>query len=82
MTNSRGLRMGQNELVVFLATISATTALGIDMILPAFGAVREAFGLPEDSTSVALTVTTYFLGMSVSQILYGPLADRNRRARC
>ncbi|MEM9651219.1 MAG: multidrug effflux MFS transporter [Actinomycetota bacterium] len=76
MTNSRGLRMGQNELVVFLATISATTALGIDMILPAFGAVREAFGLPEDSTSVALTVTTYFLGMSVSQILYGPLADR------
>lgn len=68
--------MSQNEFVTFLATISATTALGIDLILPSFGAVREAFGLAEDSTSVALTVTTYFLGMSVSQIFYGPFADR------
>ncbi len=68
--------MGQNEFVGFLATISATTALGIDMVLPAFGDVREAFGLAEDSTSVALTVTVYFLGMSLAQIVYGPLTDR------
>ena len=68
--------MGRNEFVGFLATISATTALGIDMILPAFGQVREAFGLPDDSTQVALTVTMYFLGLSTAQVLYGPLADR------
>ncbi len=79
MNNDQGtprLRMGQNEFVGFLATISATTALGIDMVLPAFGDVREAFGLAEDSTSVALTVTVYFLGMSLAQIVYGPLTDR------
>ncbi len=72
----RSVGMGSNEFVWFLATISATTALGIDMVLPAFGEVRQAFGLADDSTSVALTVTVYFLGLSVSQILYGPLADR------
>lgn len=71
-----GSRMGRNEFVGFLATISATTALGIDMILPAFGQVREEFGLAPDSTSVALTVTVYFLGLSTAQVIYGPLADR------
>lgn len=73
---AKPLRMGQNEFVGFLATISATTALGIDMVLPAFGEVREAFGLDESSTQVALTVTVYFLGLSLAQIFYGPLTDR------
>ena len=68
--------MSQNEFVGFLATISATTALGIDMVLPAFGDVRTAFGLPPDSTQVALTVTLYFLGLAMAQIFYGPLTDR------
>ncbi len=70
------LRMSQNEFVGFLATISATTALGIDLVIPAFGDVRGAFGLAEDSTQVALTVTTYFLGLSIAQIIYGPFTDR------
>lgn len=68
--------MRSREFVAFLASISATTALGIDLILPAFGQVRTAFGLAPDSTSVALTVTTYFLGLSLAQVLYGPLSDR------
>lgn len=75
------LRMKQNEFVGFLATISATTALGIDMVLPAFSDVRQAFGLPDDSTQVALTVTIYFLGLSIAQIFYGPLTDRFGRKR-
>lgn len=68
--------MSERETVAFLATISATTALGIDLIIPAFSQVREAYGLPADSTQVALTVTVYFLGLSLAQLLYGPLADR------
>lgn len=79
MTEQRAnarLKMSQNEFVGFLATVSATTALGIDMVLPAFGQVRQAFGLAEDSTQVALTVTVYFLGLSLAQLIYGPLTDR------
>lgn len=76
MTGERAIRMSSTEFVVFLATISAMTALGIDLIVPAFGAIRETFGLAENSTSVGLTVTTYFLGLSLGQIIYGPLADR------
>ena len=59
-----------------LAAISATTALGIDMALPAFGAIRSDLGLPDGSNQVALVVTAYFLGLAGAQMLYGPFTDR------
>lgn len=59
-----------------LAAISATTALGIDMALPAFAEIRAGLGLPPDSPRVALTVTLYFLGLASAQLLYGPFTDR------
>ena len=59
-----------------LAAISATTALGIDMALPAFTDIRIGLGLSADSPRVALTVTLYFLGLACAQLLYGPFTDR------
>ena len=59
-----------------LAAISATTALGIDMALPAFAEIRAGLGLAPDSPRVALTVTLYFLGLASAQMLYGPFTDR------
>lgn len=81
--NARGRRrtgptrsIGEREFVAILAAISATTALGIDMALPAFGEIRAGLGLAPASPRVALTVTLYFLGLSSAQMLYGPFADR------
>lgn len=54
----------------------AMIALGVDVVLPAFPALRLEFGLAPDSTEVALVITAYFLGLAFSQIVYGPLADR------
>ncbi len=59
-----------------LAAIMASTALGIDLMLPAFGDIREAFGLADDSTAVAGIVTAYFIGMALAQVIWGPIADR------
>lgn len=56
--------------------VMAATALGIDLMLPAFGSMRIDFGLPPDSTAVTGTVTTYFLGLALAQVVYGPLSDR------
>ena len=71
-----GRSIGERELVGILAAISATTALGIDMALPAFGEIRAGLGLAPDSPRVALTVTLYFLGLASAQMFYGPFADR------
>lgn len=54
----------------------ALAALGIDIVLPAFGDMRQDFGLAADSTAVAGVVTAYFIGFSLAQVVYGPLADR------
>lgn len=54
----------------------ALAALGIDVMLPAFGAIRADLGLAADSTAVTGLITAYFLGMAVGQLAYGPLADR------
>ena len=54
----------------------ATAALAIDLMLPAFAAIRTSFGLSEDSTTPAQIITLFFLGMALAQVVFGPLADR------
>jgi DHA1 family bicyclomycin/chloramphenicol resistance-like MFS transporter len=57
------------------------TALGIDLMLPAFPKIRHEFGMPSDSTQVAWIVTAYFLGMAIGPWFYGPASDRFGRRR-
>jgi len=68
--------MQGNELIVFLAMAMALSALGIDLLLPAFPQIRAEFGLPPGSTEVSGFITAYFVGLAVGQLLIGPLADR------
>lgn len=68
--------MGQREFTSLLALSMALAALGIDLMLPAFGAMREDLGLGRGSPAISAVVTAYFLGLAVGQILYGPLSDR------
>ena len=68
-------RLGQFELTALLAAAMSIAALGIDLLLPAFGDIRESLGLAEDSTAVAGLVTTYFLGLAIGQLFYGPASD-------
>lgn len=76
MDGDRFGRQRRSEMVALLAAITAMIALAIDSMLPAFASVREAFGLAPDSTSVALVITVFFLGLGVGQFLYGPVSDR------
>ncbi len=68
-------RMGEREFTVMVAMTMALTALAIDSILPAFGAIRQDFGLAADSTAAAQIVTFFFLGLASGQWIYGPMAD-------
>ena len=54
----------------------ALAALGIDLMLPAFGVMRADLGLAENSNALTGLITAYFLGLATGQLLYGPLADR------
>ncbi len=71
--------MGPRELLLMISAIMALMALAIDLLLPAFDEIREAFGLDPDSTQVSQVITVFFLGLAVAQLVWGPLADRYGR---
>ncbi|POA20020.1 Bcr/CflA family drug resistance efflux transporter [Pseudomonas sp. FW300-N1A1] len=60
--------------ILILGALSAFGPLAIDFYLPAFPAMAAAFGT--DEKHVQLTLASYFLGLSIGQLAYGPVADR------
>jgi MFS transporter, DHA1 family, multidrug resistance protein len=66
-------------LILMLGALNTITPFSIDMYLPGFPAIAR--DLHTSIGKVALSVSTYFLGFAVGQIMYGPLLDRFGRKR-
>ncbi|KAA2243893.1 multidrug effflux MFS transporter [Chitinophaga agrisoli] len=66
------------EFIALSACSMALTAMGIDIMLPAFAAVRIHFHLPASSTDTARIISFFFMGQ-VTQIIFGVLSDRYGR---
>lgn len=61
-------------LLPVLAMLSAFAPLSIDMYLPSFPMLTQAFGT--DASRVQLTLSAFLLGFGLAPLFYGPLADR------
>jgi DHA1 family bicyclomycin/chloramphenicol resistance-like MFS transporter len=66
-------------LILMIGALNAITPFSIDMYLPAFPKI--AADMHTSIGNVSLSVSTYFLGFAIGQILYGPLLDRFGRKR-
>ena len=66
------------EFITLTAFIMLLTALGIDIILPAFDEIRASFNLEPDSAVTAQIVTFFFIGQ-IARIIFGSLSDRYGR---
>ncbi|MDI2593617.1 multidrug effflux MFS transporter [Pseudomonas sp. 681] len=60
--------------ILILGALTAFGPLAIDFYLPAFPSMALAFGT--DEKHVQMTLAAYFLGLSIGQLGYGPMADR------
>lgn len=60
--------------ILILGALSAFGPLAIDFYLPGFPAMAQAFAT--DEKHIQLTLAIYFLGLSIGQLIYGPIADR------
>ncbi|MBA6062022.1 MULTISPECIES: multidrug effflux MFS transporter [Pseudomonas] len=67
------------RMVLILGALSAFGPLAIDFYLPAFPAMAQAFAT--DEKHVQATLAAYFLGLSIGQLAYGPVADRFGRRK-
>ncbi|MBO9563899.1 MAG: MFS transporter [Niastella sp.] len=70
--------MKPGEFIALSACTMMLTALGIDIMLPAFGELRVHFGLPAASTATAQVIGFFFMGQ-VAQLIFGLLSDRYGR---
>lgn len=71
-----GLTSGLVATVIFLTAIAP---LATDMYVPAFPHV--AGDLSATATQVQLTLTTFFVGMALGQLVGGPVSDQHGRRR-
>src|SRR5687768_7489619 len=60
-------------LILILGSLTALGPFSIDMYLPGFPAIAK--DLNTDVPSVGLSLSSYFIGISLGQLLYGPLLD-------
>ncbi|MBF0695684.1 MAG: multidrug effflux MFS transporter [Flavobacterium sp.] len=67
------------KLILILGSLTALGPFSIDMYLPGFSAI--AADLNTTVNNVSLSLSSYFIGISSGQLLYGPLLDRFGRKK-
>ena len=72
-------RKQQNTVLIVLGSLSAIAPFSVDMYLPGFPAIAR--DLRTDVSLVGLTLTSYFIGFSMGQLVFGPVLDRYGRKK-
>ncbi len=76
MTN---IKVNKTLLIFLLGVLAALGPFTIDMYLPGFKRIAEDFNT--DENQVAFTLTSYFIGIAVGQLFYGPIVDKYGRKK-
>ncbi|MEI6946290.1 multidrug effflux MFS transporter [Paraflavisolibacter sp. H34] len=67
------------SIILILGLLTAIGPFSIDMYLPAFLSIARDLGTTEDR--VALSLSSFFIGISAGQFIYGPVLDRFGRKK-
>lgn len=62
------------RLLFILGAVVAIAPLSIDMYLPSMPSLQGHFDV--DAAAVQLTLSTFFIGLAIGQVFYGPVSDR------
>lgn len=61
-------------IIVLLGALCVVTPFAVDMYLPAFSTIAAQYGT--STSQISLSLSTYFVGFALGQMIYGPLLDR------
>ena len=69
----------RTRVILVLGMLMTISPFAIDMYLPAFGQIATELGTTP--SRVSLSVASYFVGLAIGQLMYGPMLDRFGRRR-
>ncbi len=69
----------QFTIILVLGLLTTIGPFSIDLYLPAFPQIAK--GLQTDVASVMLSLSSFFVGISIGQLIYGPLLERYGRKK-
>jgi MFS transporter, DHA1 family, multidrug resistance protein len=69
----------KNYIIWILGALATVSPFSIDMYLPSFSQIADDYGTTP--AKISLSVSSYFIGLAIGQMLYGPLLDRFGRKR-
>lgn len=72
-------RKKERIILLVLGTLIALGPFSIDMYLPGFDNIANEFGITK--AQVGFSLTSYFIGIALGQLAYGPVMDRYGRKR-
>ncbi len=72
-------KINKTFLIILLGILAALGPFTIDMYLPGFQRIAE--DLYTDDQHVAFTLTSYFIGIALGQLFYGPIVDKYGRKK-
>ena len=67
------------RLAIILGILTAFGPLSIDMYLPGLPSIAHDFGV--ETAAAQQTLSAFFIGLAVGQLIYGPISDRLGRRR-
>jgi DHA1 family bicyclomycin/chloramphenicol resistance-like MFS transporter len=76
-SHNAGKTSSRTGLVILLGSLAAMGPFAIDTYLPAFPEIARDFGT--DVAHIGLSLSSYFLGICLGQLFYGPILDRYGR---
>ncbi|WP_295896298.1 multidrug effflux MFS transporter [uncultured Bartonella sp.] len=71
-------RLGYKEFIVMIATLMATNAIAIDIMLPAMSDMSQCLHMTGENDQHYI-IFSYLIGFGFSQLLFGPISDHYGR---
>lgn len=73
------MKSNKKIILLILGLLSAIGPFSIDMYLPAFDTIAKDFNT--NIENVQLSLTSFFIGIAIGQMIYGPLLDKYGRKK-
>lgn len=77
--NTQTKHISKSFLIVLLGLLAALSTLTIAMYIPGFHQMAADFKV--DESKIAFTLTSYFIGITIGQLIYGPIIDHFGRKK-